>query len=564
MPKPSGKRPPKRGRRKANPSIASSDSGSLCRVCANWFPDRSAMIALGSRTVLRDVCTPAEAIVAIGGWSVEEEREHDGLPQFCCEVCFGQLEVAYGVRRVCRESDRKLRKMLAGEVKEEEVNPLDAVEVVCKVEETEEVAMEEIEIKNEPVVEDDEGLKDDENTMDNDGSGENVEENSNDESESAEQSKSKRAKLLISEDLYEEVEAMAFRCCGCWLPFETQDELYEHGQVDHISKKLSSEELDRKKWVQCDICYKTLRSAKQLLRHRSKDKFEYRCKTCGDTFINRVRVSTHYRTIHGPNATVCGTTRICCGCAENFPSPEALSTHSETVHLPNRPPPNPERPFVCDICYSNYQNDQCLQKHKTRFTSKVKKYQCTQCGKQFFYPGKLSDHEKTHLGEKVFQCPECPASYISRESLRKHIQRHTMPEDKYKCPECGRCYRSSKNLKEHLNLHTGERPFVCTFTDCTAAFARDTSLAKHILTHTGRKDFQCGLCGKRFGGNSSLRAHVSFTHNKERPFGCFFCERRYPRKDYRRRHMESAHAAELAANPLPAIELAGSTQWLNK
>ncbi|EDS27926.1 zinc finger protein 79 [Culex quinquefasciatus] len=552
MPKPSNKRPPKRGRRKANPppSAASSDSGSLCRVCTNSFPDQSAMIALGSRTVLGDVCTPAEAIAAIGGWSVEE-GEDAGLPQFCCEACFGQLEVAYGVRRMCRESDRTLRKMLA---KEAEVNPLDAVEVVCKAEETEEVVMEEEEVKDEPVVDD--------NEDNNDGFEENVEENSNEESESSEQPQSKRTKLLISEDLYEEVQASAFRCCGCWRSFETQAELYEHGQVEHISKKLSKEKLGSK--VQCDICYKTLHRTQQLLLHRSKDKFEYRCKTCGETFINRVRVSTHYRTIHGPNATVCGTTRICCGCAENFPSPEALSTHSEAVHLPNRPPPNPERPFVCDICYSNYLNNQSLQKHKTRFTSKVKKYQCTQCGKQFFYPGKLSDHEKTHLGEKVFQCPECPAAYVSRESLRKHIQRHTMPEDKYKCPECGRCYRSSKNLKEHLNLHTGERPFVCTFGDCSAAFARDTSLAKHILTHTGRKDYQCGLCGKRFGGNSSLRAHVSFTHNKERPFGCFFCERRYPRKDYRRRHMESAHAAELAANPLPAIELAGSTQWLNK
>ncbi|XP_038105025.1 zinc finger protein 79 [Culex quinquefasciatus] len=558
MPKPSGKRPPTRGRRKANPppSAASSDSGSLCRVCANWFPDQSAMIALGSRTVLRDVCTPAEAIVAIGGWSGEEEqREHDGLPQFCCEACFGQLEVAYGVRRMCRESDRKLRKMLAGEVKEEEVNPLDAVEVVCKVEEPEEVAMEEIEIKNEPVVEDNEDQNDDENTMDNDGSGENVEENSNEESESAEQSKSKRAKLLISEDLYEEVEAMAFRCCGCWLPFETQDELYEHGQVDHISKKLSSDELDRKKWVQCDICYKTLRSAKQLLRHRSKDKFEYRCKTCGDTFINRVRVSTHYRTMHGPHANVSGTTRICCGCSLHLSSPEALSAHSEAVHLPNRPAPNPERPFVCDICYHNFPHERGLWDHKTRLTSKVKKYQCSQCGKQFFYPGGLADHEVTHLGEKVFQCAQCPASYISRESLRKHMQQHAMPEDKYKCAECGRCYRSSRALREHTFAHTGERPFVCSYDDCTAAFARESGLAIHTLTHTGQKDFECNICGKRFGDSSGLRQHVSFYHKKERPFGCFFCERRYPRKDYRKRHMVSAHAAELAANPLPAIEL---------
>ncbi|KAL1401638.1 hypothetical protein pipiens_006458 [Culex pipiens pipiens] len=525
MPKPSGKRPPKRGRRKANPppSIASSDSGSLCRVCANWFPDQSAMIALGSRTVLGDVCTPAEAIVAIGGWS---------------------LEVAYGVRRMCRESDRTLRKMLAKE--EEEVNPLDAVEVVCKVEEPEEVAMEEIEVKNEPVVEDDEDQNDDENTMDNDGSGENAEENSNEESESAEQSKSKRAKLLISEDLYEEVEAMAFRCCGCWLPFETQDELYEHGQVDHISKKLSSEELDRKKWVQCDICYKTLRSAKQLLRHRSKDKFEYRCKTCGDTFINRVRVSTHYRTMHGPHANVSGTTRICCGCSLHLSSPEALSAHSEAVHLPNRPAPNPERPFVCDICYHNFPHERGLWDHKTRLTSKVKKYQCSQCGKQFFYPGGLADHEVTHLGEKVFQCARM--SSVLHKS-RVAAQTHAAARDargQIQMPGMWPLLPLLQNLKEHLNLHTGERPFVCSYD----------------RLHGG--DYQCGLCGKRFGGNSSLRAHVSFTHNKERPFGCFFCERRYPRKDYRRRHMESAHAAELAANPLPAIELAGSTQWLNK
>lgn len=54
----------------------------------------------------------------------------------------------------------------------------------------------------------------------------------------------------------------------------------------------------------------------------------------------------------------------------------------------------------------------------------------------------------------------------------------------------------------------GERPFPCTWPDCSKKFARSDELARHYRTHTGEKKFECPLCDKRFMRSDHLMKHA--------------------------------------------------------
>ncbi|PWA30487.1 hypothetical protein CCH79_00015255 [Gambusia affinis] len=87
-------------------------------------------------------------------------------------------------------------------------------------------------------------------------------------------------------------------------------------------------------------------------------------------------------------------------------------------------------------------------------------------------------------------------------------------------PRCGRTLtgweeRQALKLNEYvLNSmiyqanFVGERPFPCTWPDCSKKFARSDELARHYRTHTGEKKFGCPLCDKRFMRSDHLMKHA--------------------------------------------------------
>uniref|UniRef100_A0A8C0JF76 KLF transcription factor 16 n=1 Tax=Chelonoidis abingdonii TaxID=106734 RepID=A0A8C0JF76_CHEAB len=69
-----------------------------------------------------------------------------------------------------------------------------------------------------------------------------------------------------------------------------------------------------------------------------------------------------------------------------------------------------------------------------------------------------------------------------------------------------------------------ERPFPCTWPDCSKKFARSDELARHYRTHTGEKKFACPLCEKRFMRSDHLtkhaRRHPTFHPSMVKRQGC--------------------------------------------
>nr|XP_029711583.1 PR domain zinc finger protein 5-like [Aedes albopictus] len=458
----------------------------VCRVCMGWASDSGLMVGIFDGQVCSMLL--AEVLTLVG--AVELATEDDRLPKWCCKGCLKALESAYKLRILCQESDRKLRHasltdgtavVVKEEVDEDMLNLADhdgilnveeAVVVKEEVDEdllnlvdqdgmlnveegavSESLQLPKLEIVD-YIEEDDiqqmedgvgeaDGMKEDNGGADSD----EVDEDQ-DEKMSIEVNKPNHRKKPLNPNVYDEVEAVGFKCCGCSYIFNTSEELKTHSTEVHADKKLSIQELKHNK--QCDICYKVMANNVYVRIHQQKDKLNYRSS-----------------------------------------DPKRCCTPINPVKLKD-----------------------------------TKKHVCDQCGVAFRYPGGLKDHERTHTGETMFQCPKCTKTYTNRNTYRKHVASHEVPADK--CPHC------------------------------PATFVASAGLRCHLFTHTDEKTQECPICKKQFKRPEEVKRHLTYTHHKQKPFTCFFCPKQYPRKHRRKQHMLQAHPKELQSNPLPPIELLGN------
>ncbi|XP_039445712.1 meiosis-specific nuclear structural protein 1-like [Culex pipiens pallens] len=77
----------------------------VCRVCMSQGKQ---MVPFARYDADRKAYRLADAISAVGAVQVENG---DGLPQYCCVRCLREIESAFKIRRVCQESDWRLREM---------------------------------------------------------------------------------------------------------------------------------------------------------------------------------------------------------------------------------------------------------------------------------------------------------------------------------------------------------------------------------------------------------------------------------------------------------------------
>ena len=114
---------------------------------------------------------------------------------------------------------------------------------------------------------------------------------------------------------------------------------------------------------------------------------------------------------------------------------------------------------------------------KTPVATTGRKHICKTCNKIFTQKSNLTDHMRTHTGERPFACDMCGKAFIQKSNLKEHMITHT-GERPHVCHECGEAFSRASYLKRHERIHSGERPFPCT--QCGKAFAQSSDLSKHM------------------------------------------------------------------------------------
>ncbi|XP_012255083.2 zinc finger protein 23-like isoform X5 [Athalia rosae] len=170
------------------------------------------------------------------------------------------------------------------------------------------------------------------------------------------------------------------------------------------------------------------------------------------------------------------------------------------------------------------------------------RYICRLCRKKYSRKDKCTVHVKTHLGIKQYLCTLCPAKFVCKSDVLKHIRStHTNPRP-FQCPKCPRRLRSKFDLIEHDNVHEGIKPYSCS--ECGLRYHHKVSLQMHAKSHLPSQNLACEYCGNVFPFRTRLLSHIASVHMKNRRnFRCHFCYNLYSSLSVLNNHIKSSHAA---------------------
>ena len=188
---------------------------------------------------------------------------------------------------------------------------------------------------------------------------------------------------------------------------------------------------------------------------------------------------------------------------------------------------------------------------------------CEHCGKTFSKQIYLKRHIRNFHEERIFECKQCDLKFPRSGKLKEHVRNvHPSgpmgPKLKYKCDykECQQSFDLFTEMREHKKLdHVGD-PLNYNCEDCGKGYNDKKSYKRHLASMCGKKRFPCNICGKDFGLEPTLKAHIKTVHDCILNYACEEegCMKAYASPSLLKIHVNRVHKGirifcELCGNP---------------
>lgn len=196
-----------------------------------------------------------------------------------------------------------------------------------------------------------------------------------------------------------------FKCDICGAAF-VKDYLLKQHTNWHVNK-------ERKKHY-CEICNKAYSNSLQLRAHHQKKHgavCDWVCDVCAKGFIHRALLEEH-RLTHTEEGLA--SLKIQCEkCQRWLINKKSYLRHRRRCY-------DTSGPIKCDICGKESANEAALAGHKNFHHSNRPLFRCSYCGKECKTQLRLKEHEATHTGVVLYQCPYCPRTSNSSSNMYTH------------------------------------------------------------------------------------------------------------------------------------------------
>ena len=256
------------------------------------------------------------------------------------------------------------------------------------------------------------------------------------------------------------------RCPKCEMAFPFISELFQH--LAEIHQDLDSREL------QCTTCDKWLGSKQKLQNHMRTHTGErpYNCDFCPKTFFSENSMYSHRRDSHRAEweankdqikarSKVEGRRKISAAWAKRKGNSGEATILDEATGMINH------NLFKCDFCEKAYTTKKVMLTHqKEAHGDELREKQMKR---------KRNIDEWTSANP----CAQCGMNFPLQSALNEHLaQVHEDPSAmELQCTDCKKWFGTKVMLTDHKRSHTGERPFKCDF--CPKTFTTNKTMGAH-------------------------------------------------------------------------------------
>lgn len=260
---------------------------------------------------------------------------------------------------------------------------------------------------------------------------------------------------------------------------------------------------------ECDLCGMSFKNKDSMRVHmyfHNPESSMFECEICGKTYTWEVSLRAHMKT-HDPESPMFE----CEICGKLF-----TNKSDRTKHLKLHDPESPM--FPCELCGKLFKTKAYLKVHMKLHDSQSPMFECDLCGKLSKTKVYLKVHMSIHnLEPPMFECDLCGKSFNAKLKVKRHMFIHNPEPPMFECDLCGSLLKHKHCVRLHMLLH-GVKFFECPH--CPAEFVTKCRLKRHLKVHV-----ECPLCAKflfrRQLKTHVTKIHKTIVPSKEK---CIFCK----------------------------------------